>query len=153
MVEISKFKDAAFWACFWVTGEGGWPERVAKTLLLHTTCSYYRQTAYLVKMASSAGGLRVKVDVITALHVSAKERLRVTGIWGRNLILQGLKCWSEKPLELFIYAKIAVPKRGCARLESRGETSSCKAGSAGARSLLKSSSTLKLQCKVRLKSP
>ena len=32
MVEISKFKDAAFWACFWVAGEGGWPERVAKTL-------------------------------------------------------------------------------------------------------------------------
>jgi hypothetical protein len=33
VVEISKFKDAAFWACFWVAGEGGWPERVAKTLM------------------------------------------------------------------------------------------------------------------------
>ena len=32
MVEISRFKDAGLSVYFWVAGEGGWPERVAKTL-------------------------------------------------------------------------------------------------------------------------
>jgi hypothetical protein len=34
VVEISRFKDETFLVCFWVAGEGGWPERVAKTLIV-----------------------------------------------------------------------------------------------------------------------
>jgi hypothetical protein len=59
VVEISRFKDGTLWVCFWVAGEGGWPERVAKTLLVKAAAWPIPVSA---KVLVAYGGVRSLVD-------------------------------------------------------------------------------------------
>jgi hypothetical protein len=56
-MEISRCKDAAF-GVFWVAGEGGWSERVAKTYACHNS--------------------RRSIADLKEIHVCESSHLRVT---------------------------------------------------------------------------